>query len=169
MNFWQKILDWLDNFLAIDQTIIPPVFDSHTNDTPLPKAPQTSNSSPTATITPTIETIPQMVLRVCKSQNLTQQQTNDVYNTIRCESGFNPKCVHPNLVKGKVSTTDYGICQVNDYWHIGASKDFPSVDFVMNNPEACVVWMCKMCKAGKLNLWVCYSGGYFKNGYMKVV
>lgn len=116
------------------------------------------------------ETMQAMVLRVCKEKGLTRQQTNDVYNTVRCESGFNNEAINRNKdVNGNVRSTDYYLCQINDYWHIGPGKSFPSVQYVHDNPEAVVKWMCDLTLAGKLKLWVCYSGGYYKNGYKEVV
>lgn len=103
------------------------------------------------------ETPKEMVLRVCKEQGLTQEQTKNVFNTINCESKFNNEAINYNKKNDKVVSIDYGICQINDYWHIGAGKTFPSVEYVKNNPDKVVEWMCKMCKAGKLGLWVCWK------------
>ena len=65
---------------------------------------------------------------------------------------------------GTVSSTDWGICQINDRYHIGPNLDFPSVDYVLANPEKAVDYMIAMFKAGKLGLWVSYSSGaYIKN------
>lgn len=71
---------------------------------------------------------------------------------------------HPNLSKsGKLLSTDWGICQVNDYYHIGIGKSFPSVEYVMNNPDKVVRWMARLFKAGKMNLWSSFvSGAYEK-------
>lgn len=105
---------------------------------------------------------------ICDEEGLTVDQKNALCATLECESDFKTNLIHPNYVINKVtgaktlSTTDYGLCQINDYWHIGSGKDFPSVDYVMNNPEACVRWMCSMCKAGELDLWVCHSAGLYK-------
>lgn len=149
----KRFLDWLDAFLA---ELMPTMhYDLPEVDPVTPPIILSPKPSPVP------ETMQQMVLRVCKEEGLSLKMSSDVYKTIHCESNFNPKCIHPNVVNGKVSTTDYGICQINDYWHIGPGKDFPSVDFVMNNPEACVRFMCKMAKAGKLNLWVCFQKGLF--------
>ncbi len=90
-------------------------------------------------------------------EGLSVAQKNMMSSVIHCESNYNVNCVHPNIVSGKTVSTDFSICQINDYYHIGAGKDFPSVEYVMTNPEACVRWMCKMVKAGKINLWVCAS------------
>lgn len=109
-----------------------------------------------------------MVLRVCQEEGLgvikgvTGTLADDLYKTVHCESNFNPRCVHPNIVNGKTVSTDYGICQINDYYHIGPGKDFPSVDYVLTNPEACVRWMAQMFKAGKADMWVCHLRGMFK-------
>ncbi len=111
------------------------------------------------------ETPQQMVLRVCKEKGLTAQQTNNLCNTIQCESGFDND-IEPHLNKsetGKVMSIDYGICQINDFYHIGPNKDFPSVQYVLDNPEKVVRWMCDMCKAGKLNLWVCWEKNLVAN------
>lgn len=72
--------------------------------------------------------------------------------------------IHQNLNKdGSLSSTDYGIVQINDYYHIGPNKDFPSVDFVMQNPQKCVQFMIDCYKQGKLGLWSSYkTGAYLK-------
>lgn len=100
---------------------------------------------------------------ICDQEGLSVQQKNDLSMTLHCESNYNPACVHKNVVNGKVTSTDYGICQINDYYHIGPGKDFPSVQFVLDNPEACVRWMCSQWKVGNGKLWVCYSKGLYKS------
>lgn len=69
-----------------------------------------------------------------------------------------------NLNKdGSLSSTDWGIVEINDHYHIGPGKDFPSVDFVLANPQKCVQFMIDMFKAGKLALWSSYkTGAYLK-------
>jgi hypothetical protein len=96
---------------------------------------------------------------ICDEEGLTWQQKQDLSATVHCESDYNPACVHPNIVNGKVSSTDYGIAQINDYWHIGPGKDFPSKEYVLENPEACIRWMCRQWKAGNARAWVCYLKG----------
>jgi hypothetical protein len=64
---------------------------------------------------------------------------------------------------GAVWSTDYGIGQVNDYYHIGQGKDFPTVDYVMDHPEAVVRWMAEIMKTtGKLAAWSSYASGAYK-------
>lgn len=99
---------------------------------------------------------------ICDQEGLSVQQKNDLSATLHCESNYNPACIHPNIVEGRVTSTDYGICQVNDYYHIGPGKDFPSAQYVLDNPEACVRWMCRQWKAGNGRLWVCYSKSMYK-------
>lgn len=74
----------------------------------------------------------------------------------------NGPTIHENYVGANLSSTDYGICQINDYWHIGAQKDFPSVSYVLNNPENVVRWMAKMVHAGNIDWWVSFTGGAYK-------
>ena len=71
------------------------------------------------------------------------------------------KCVNKNK-DGSVASTDWGICQINDHYHIGAKLDFPSVDFVMANPDKAVAFMLSMFKAGELKQWVSYSSGAYE-------
>lgn len=61
-----------------------------------------------------------------------------------------------------VSSTDWGICQVNDYWHIGPKKDFPSVDFVMANPEKAVRWAALLFKQGQADMWDSHKSGAYE-------
>jgi hypothetical protein len=62
-----------------------------------------------------------------------------------------------------LSSTDFGIVQANDYWHIGPGKYFPSVEYVFTHPEECVRWMCRYYKThGHLNAWCSYTSGAYK-------
>lgn len=99
---------------------------------------------------------------ICDEEGLTVAQKNLMSQVVHCESGYNIHARHYNLVGGKVVSTDFSICQINDHYHIGPGKDFPSVEYVINNPEAQVRWMCTMVKEGKINLWVCASSGLFE-------
>lgn len=100
---------------------------------------------------------------LCDEMGLTVAEKNLICQVINCESGFHQYAKNENKYDGKVTSTDWGICQINDYWHIGKEKTFPSAQYVLDNPEACVRWMIKMFKTGRLNLWVCFSGNYYKN------
>lgn len=112
------------------------------------------------------------VRKICDDMGLTYTRTLDPRVTdkevicacVRQESDFNKNATHQNKdpKTGKVFSTDYGIVQVNDYYHIGPGKDFPSVQYVYDNPEACVRWMIRLAKAGKLSLWSSYTSGAYK-------
>lgn len=83
--------------------------------------------------------------------------------TLECEADFNNELIHENKKNGRVCSTDYYIAQINDYYHIGAGKTFPSVQYVHDNPDKVVEWMADMFLCGKAKLWICYRDGYFKS------
>jgi hypothetical protein len=95
---------------------------------------------------------------ICDEEGLTVKQKNELCATVQCESGFNPKTVHPNIKNGKVSSTDYGICQWNDYYH---GKEI-SPDEAVNNPEKAVRLMCAYWKRGQERLWECYKQNLYQ-------
>lgn len=118
---------------------------------------------------------------ICDAEALTWDQKNEVTGTIWGESRFKnfkedgTPVVHLNYeqrIDGTfildehgnkiLSSTDYGLCQINDRYHIGVGKDFPSVDYVMQNPRKVVEWMITMYKAGKINLWDAHLNGSYK-------
>lgn len=103
---------------------------------------------------------------LCDLSGLTLAQKNDICACIFQESGFltNPR---PNQNKdkttGKVWSTDYGIVQVNDYYNIGAGKAFSTVEYVLDNPAACVQWMINIYKStGALQPWSSWTSGAYK-------
>lgn len=117
---------------------------------------------------------------LCDAEALTWEQKNELAGTIWGESRFKnfkddgTPIVHLNYeqradgtpildAKGNkiLSSTDYGLCQINDRYHIGAGKDFPSVDYVMQNPRKVVEWMINMYKTGKINLWDAHLNGSY--------
>lgn len=101
---------------------------------------------------PKPESMQEMVLRVAGEEKLTAEMKEKLYQTIKCESNFDPKAVHVN----RNGTSDYGICQYNSYWYIGRDKPIPSVEVALNDPEFCVRVMCKMWKRGRQRDWICY-------------
>jgi len=105
---------------------------------------------------------------LCDKANLTYQEKNIISACIYQESRFNNNVVHRNMDK-KMNTIsiDYGIVQVNDYWHIGIGKAFPSIQYVKDNPDKCVQWMINMYKVGKLKMWTSYSSGAYKKWLKK--
>lgn len=112
---------------------------------------------------------------ICDLVSLTYQQKEVLTACVKVESDFRTRITHANYtitaangVK-HLSSTDYGIVQINDYWHIGVGKDFPSPEYVLDNPEACVRFMCNYYKAnGHLNAWVSFTSGAYKDWLGKV-
>ncbi len=95
---------------------------------------------------------------LCDKEGLSYGQKNIICACIYQESRFNNNAIHQN----KNKTTDWGIVQVNDYWHIGYGKQFASVQYVIKHPEETVSWMIRMYKIRRLNEWVSYSSGAYK-------
>lgn len=103
------------------------------------------------------------VRELCDEMGLPYDQKNILCACVEVESNFNTRAVHYNKDKnGETWSADWGVVQINDYFHIGEGKDFPSVDYVLNNPEACVRWMIKMFLAGKQGMWSSYSQRLYK-------
>lgn len=106
---------------------------------------------------PEVETPQQMVLRVCKEENMGEILTDQIYRTVQCESNFYSHAKRENKGEnGKVLSTDWGICQYNDYYYIGPEKPIPSIDVALNDPEFCVRVMCRMFKQGRARDWICW-------------
>lgn len=107
---------------------------------------------------------------ICDEEGLTYAQKNIVCECIYQESTFlnyrSPGVPVTNGNKdktGKVWSTDFGICQVNDYFNIGPGKPFASVNYVMQHPDEVVRWMVRiMKKTGKLQPWSSYTTGAYK-------
>lgn len=109
---------------------------------------------------------------ICDELGLTLEQKDTLCATVGGESGWQSyylagaKKGQPvkleNKVNGQVWSTDWGISQINDHYHIGPGKSFASVEFVLNNPEAVIRWMCKQWKAGNRNWWIAYKSGLYK-------
>lgn len=64
--------------------------------------------------------------------------------------------------KGEITSTDWGICQINDRYHIGKGKDFPSVEYLLDHPEKAVRFMIDMWRAGNIHLWIAWLNGSYK-------
>jgi hypothetical protein len=102
---------------------------------------------------------------ICDLVGLTYAQKEILTACVWQESDFmtNPRPNQNKTLSGKVWSTDYGIVQVNDYYNIGTGKPFPNVQYVLNNPEACVRWMAGIMKStGKLQPWASYTTGAYK-------
>ncbi len=95
--------------------------------------------------------------------NLSKIQKDILCAIIEAESGFDPKATHKNFNKnGILASTDWGICQINDFYWIGKGKYFASIGEVLNFPEKSVRFMCERFRAGQLSLWTAYKNGNYK-------
>ncbi len=99
----------------------------------------------------------------CDLAGLTIDEKNIITACIYQESKMNNRATCMNKDKvGRVWSTDWGICQINDHYHIGTNKDFPSVRYVLDNPQKVVQWMIYMYRHGQLRQWVSFSSGAYK-------
>lgn len=95
---------------------------------------------------------------ICDEMGLSHENKNLICSVVMGESQFYNDVTNRNKnAKGEVTSTDWGIVQCNDYWHIGKNKTFPSVEWVLANPEEMVRWMIKMYRAGRLDMWCAFS------------
>jgi len=101
---------------------------------------------------------------LCDELGLTVAEKNLICQVIQCESGFRTDAKNENKDKnGKILSTDWGICQMNDYWYIGKNRPIATIREAIENPEKCVRIMIKRYKEGGLRDWVCYLKGMYKN------
>lgn len=100
---------------------------------------------------------------LCDNSGLTLAEKNLISACLYQESRFKVGAVnHNENGVGDILSTDYGIAQINDFYHIGAGKDFPSVEYVMDNPAKTVQFMINKYLQGRLSMWVSYSSGDYK-------
>lgn len=151
----EKIKNWLVKWLA------------KLNNPSLP-VPQIDFDLPAPIVTPEVpvskydwtnkQAITHSVRLICDEEGLTYDMKNKLCATINCESGFSLTAKNENKDStGKVLSTDWGLCQFNDYWWVGAKKPFHSVSDILHNPEKCVRLMAREFKKGNAYLWVCYK------------
>lgn len=100
---------------------------------------------------------------ICDRVGLTVEQKNILCACVWQESQFKNSAINKNKnSKGVVTSTDWGIGQVNDYFHCGKGKTFPSVEYVLSNPDKVIEWMAGVLKStGKLQPWVSYTSGAY--------
>lgn len=106
---------------------------------------------------------------ICDELGFTFEQKNTMCATIGAESiGYNTRAVNKNYVLKPdgtrvLASTDWGLCQWNDYYHgkeisCGYSGD------AMNDPEKAVRLMASYWKRGESGriLWIAYKNGSYK-------
>lgn len=104
---------------------------------------------------------------LCDKAGLTLEEKNLICSCIYQESEFynykedGTPVEDKNLNKdGSLSSTDWGIVQVNDWFHIAPhGTPFASVAYVLANPDVTVKWMIKMYQGGQLGQWSSYKFG----------
>ncbi len=95
---------------------------------------------------------------LCDEMGMSVDDKNIFCATMGAESGWKSiRSLKPNFD----GTYDWGICQINTKYWIGEGKTFPSTDYVLSHPEACVRWAIKQWMAGHRNYWYGYSSGHF--------
>jgi hypothetical protein len=100
---------------------------------------------------------------LCDENGLSVSDKNIICAVIQAESGFKNTAKNENKdASGRVTSTDYGLVQCNDYFHIGQGKTFPSVSYVLENPKKMVEWMIRQYKKGNIGWWSAYKNGSFK-------
>lgn len=117
---------------------------------------------------------------LCDEVGLTLHDKNVITACVQQESGFMNRrpdgtpMKNINYYKNKngvyyldtdgnkiVASTDWGICQINDHYHVGKGKRWSSVASIVDNPDKAIKWMITMYKQGHLNQWVSYSSGAY--------
>jgi murein DD-endopeptidase MepM/ murein hydrolase activator NlpD len=109
------------------------------------------------------ETRTAMVYRVCRDSGLPATLAEELWATIAAESGFNPNARNDNRDSyGTVVSTDYGLCQLNSHWYIGADKDVKTPFEALTNPEKCVRVMANAFANGHADDWIAHRTGSFR-------
>lgn len=101
---------------------------------------------------------------LCDLAGLTLEQKNILCACVFQESRFDTQAEHKNLnADGSVSSTDWGIIQCNDFFHIAPhGTPFASVQSVLSDPNADVHWMIQCYKAGNLGWWSSFKTGAYR-------
>ena len=166
----EQLIRWLKNFLLIPVKPIEAIEPIEVAVSPV--SPMKEIKTPVEKEIPYLWDTPEFARHsirvIADEENLSLKDKNLLCAVIKAESGFKNTAINKNRnTKGETTSTDWGICQINDYWHIGKwadgkNKSFPSVEYVLQNPDKVVRWMIKMLKAGKINLWSAYVNGSYK-------
>lgn len=177
MTWWTRFNNWLEEWLQAivngDQTSVI-INHMDTQNTPLnaPQAPVAPSVANPDILVPwgTQKSNYHNSRVLCDLSGLTLNEKNIICACIYVESAFfnylsngNP-IKHENLNKdGSLSSTDWGIVQINDWFHIAPhGSPFPSVVYVMENPQSCVQFMIDMYKEGQLTQWDSFLHGAYR-------
>lgn len=157
MSKFSDFLFWLDTLL---ENIFPPAkYDKDPAELEMNQPKEPEPAKPTY-LWGTPADARHSVRVICDEEGLTVEEKNTLCATVGGESGWKPGAVGKPNTNG---SRDYGICQINDALWIGPGHEFISTDYVLNNPEKCIRWMCYWWKKGKRNWWIAYKNGSYKN------
>lgn len=167
LKFWQWDWSWIDEMFGGDKMIPVTVI--------LPSMPQTT---PTLSVEPNPDVLTTWDTQknnyhnarvLCDLSFLTVEEKNLICACLYQESelyNYLPNgqpVTHQNKsVNGVLLSTDWGIAQINDYWHVEKYPDFSSSTDIMANPQKAVQFMIDAYKNGGLNQWVSYSSGAYQ-------
>ena len=82
---------------------------------------------------------------------------NQLCETVRFESGFNPKAININKDKSK----DCGLCQLSEKFYLKYNN--MTCQQAIDDPERCVRIMARAFKAGRARDWVAWQKLYLKS------
>lgn len=153
--FWK----FVEDYFATQHEVVPP---AHVvpQEQPVVTVTVEPANKPPKYLWDTKENIRHSIRVICDEEGLSIKDKNDLCATIYCESaGFNTKAINENKVNGKVVSTDWGLCQWNDFYH----GEEISPEVALNDPEKAVRLMCHYWKSGLKRQWVCYSKGLYKS------
>lgn len=165
-----KLLQSLANLLKQINVLLPQLFPRSNNDVPVISLPMNQNGY----LWNNSVNARHSVRVICDEMGLTYTPTEmidgklysqkDIITAcVHQESNFNNNAVNRNRNKeGVITSSDWGLVQVNDFFNIGPGKYWSSVKQVVDNPDRQVKWMITLYKQGKLNLWSSYKTGAFK-------
>lgn len=179
-----RFLAWLSGQIFTEEPIAPPVPPQPAPEPTKPVEPTKPAPQPSyndilhsSTLFPewdTVEKARHNVRAICDKKGMTLKDKNDLCATVGAESGWQsyylsgpqkgkPVIRQNRSLTGKVWSVDYGIAQINDWYHIGKGKDFPSSQYVLDHPTECIEWMCDMWKAGNKDWWIAHKNGSYKS------
>jgi len=95
----------------------------------------------------------EMIKRIAKEEEV---DSEILLAVIRCESDLNPRAINKN----PDGSTDYGLCQFNNYWYWTQEKII-SPEEALYNPEKAVRVMAQCFKKGRAKDWICYRTGRY--------
>lgn len=106
---------------------------------------------------------------LCDKAGFSVEEKNVLCACIYEESNFYNYLPDGNPVKhenlngdGTIASTDWGICQINDYYNIGSGKPFSTVQYVLATPQSAVSFMIEAWLRNEQSLWDSYKLGEYK-------